>query len=531
MILADTPLAGTTDTVVKKLQIDAFIRGHAALMYPARGLDPAVSLYPLDGLHYVLHGQPYSLYPPYFFWFSGVWFRLGGNNALLALVAICGIGCVGLTAMLARRYMDLRRAAYCVLCVGLATPLLYYSTAYWEHTFALALFLGAVCLVLSKTLRATAYLGAGLLLGMASVIRPELYIWAIVLLLSKCYFVKERTTRMYVVLAFVGIAVISTMHLWFQYSVLQGVPVHIARNIDKVNQGDFVQTRVKSLLVFLFGNKDSYPSPWGITTAVSAWGPMTLMLTAIAWIVGWSRTGQQRYAIAFYACAVIAVVWNGATGLVFGVLAGFPFFLLALAQEVKRQKESSLNVLGTTALIGTVLVIGAGHMSGPDWGPRFLLPLYPLGCIWLFAVSDRVFDERYHVWGACALVMIGLLVQLEGALGKVYVVYKMRPAIQHLRSYEARRVVFLEHSTDALRYLVLNDLSLFSQFRFMKAHNYVQDVGIETVLTEKDPGSEIDEFTYVTYHGETPPIVGGFSVRRATHFAKLDFHDFYKRKP
>jgi hypothetical protein len=105
--------------------------------------------------------------------------HLAGVNGLLA-IPIAGSVLAALAARRLARELGARRGDLAFWLVGAASPVLFYATDFWEHSMGVGLGLMATALTLGRRTVPRIAL-AGLLFGLAGVIRTEILIYAVVL--------------------------------------------------------------------------------------------------------------------------------------------------------------------------------------------------------------------------------------------------------------------------------------------------------------------------------------------------------------
>ena len=187
-----------TDCGNKFIQVQALARADDwdfRVPYPARELDPELRFFPFSGHHFLrVDGDVVSFYPPYFPLLSVVPYRLFGTAGIYLLPLLSSWFCLIAVSRLSGKQGDVRLLA--VLVLGLCTPLFFYSLTFWEHTTAMALAAWGLCLFLEthRPERETvAWLAGGLLVGFATVLREEGYLFLMSVLVG--HWAARRTLR------------------------------------------------------------------------------------------------------------------------------------------------------------------------------------------------------------------------------------------------------------------------------------------------------------------------------------------------
>ncbi|HYL04935.1 MAG TPA: hypothetical protein VE075_02785, partial [Thermoanaerobaculia bacterium] len=210
-----------TDGGNRFIQVQSFERqGPPEIVYPARHLDPELRFFPWSGHHFqAVGGRVVSYYLPWFALLSVPGYRLAGAAGLHLVPLAAAIAALLLFPLLLAEAGLAEVRAPATLGLGLATPLLFYGMAFWEHSLAVLAALAAVVLLLraGRRARAREALWAGLLLALSTVLREEGYVLALALL-AACLWT-WRLSRIGVALAGAWVAVMAPVwwlqHRWF----------------------------------------------------------------------------------------------------------------------------------------------------------------------------------------------------------------------------------------------------------------------------------------------------------------------------
>ena len=135
-------------------------------------------------------GELYSPHPLLFALASAPGWVLFGFPGLYILPLLAGAATAALTIKLGRTF-GVRRPWLAGAVVALASPLFFYSLCYWEHTAAVALWLGGFALLLKRS--PARLVAAGALWGAGAALRPEFYWLAACSMAALFLFNKGRT--------------------------------------------------------------------------------------------------------------------------------------------------------------------------------------------------------------------------------------------------------------------------------------------------------------------------------------------------
>ncbi|GAB4111194.1 MAG: hypothetical protein Fur005_19650 [Roseiflexaceae bacterium] len=139
----------SSDQGVKLLQIQSFIRQRTSLAvaYPGAVYDPEQRFTPLRGQFLQVGERSYGMFSDAFAIASSPFFFLFGYPGLYVLPLAAGLLSLAAIFWIARPLIGAWAALLVVLVSGLASPLWFYSVVFWEHTPALLLLLIAIGLI------------------------------------------------------------------------------------------------------------------------------------------------------------------------------------------------------------------------------------------------------------------------------------------------------------------------------------------------------------------------------------------------
>jgi uncharacterized membrane protein YgcG len=380
-------------------------------------------------------------------------FGLPGAYVLPALGLLLALAA---SARLAVALDSRRHPAVVVLTAFLATPLLFYGLEFWEHALAAgvaalatAMFVGPVFrlralrrttgalaeevrLGVTPDLKVGPTFGAGLLFGLAVLLRPEALWFAVaVLACARLLPTPPRASAMFVAAAGIVVALLP-LEIYNLLHFGSPIPPHIAGNPALVS-GDWLPIRATLLSSWVFsaGTTSFWRvapaillAPFAFYTGAGAPPPARAYADASPRISGSSaRHGRRRLSFSFF---------SGPGG----PSSGGRAFLLAVA-------------LLDIALV----VLTAPNDGGGQWGPRYLLLAYlPLALLAADAISYVAsdFSRTAPLWKRAIHVAAIIAVVLGSA-------WIQRSAYKELRGAKltyARLVDFVEREVPAGGYAV-----------------------------------------------------------------------------
>ena len=322
-------------------------------------------------------GELYSPHPLLFALASAPGWVLFGFRGLYILPLLAGVAAAALTITLARTF-GVRRPWLAGAVVALASPLFFYSLCYWEHTLAVALWLGGFALLLKRS--PARLVAAGALWGVGATLRPEFYWLAACSIAALFLFNKgERVrTAAWPAAAFAVTAV--GLELLMQAAWGQPAFMRLGANLGYATP--------RGPMVFLYGVEHSLMpvAPWPLGAAAAF--VLLFALIGLKWRPG-------AYVAAAGAVPLILAYWQFFGGYATALAAAFPaaFGLVFLARAEVRLPFRGIPPLeksfyaAATAFAATLFVV-VPDTSGYAWGPRFLLCVIPAAAVALARAAE-----------------------------------------------------------------------------------------------------------------------------------------------
>ena len=432
----------------------------APLAYPGRALDPQAAYVPLffaaqDG------DQFYSWWPVGFPLLTLPFYLLLGFAGLYVLPALGGVACSVLAALiagrLAQRLPDVSTAQRrsimltTALVTGLATPVLFYATTFWEHTPSVALLLAGLWLALRAAEDECPWcaLGAGAAVSLAGFLRTEQLFAAVGILAVLLLWRPRHGLRM-------AAGLLSVTPLWLAFNYLS-MGSWISRQWGE-GGGDltgslFPGVREAGLfyLPYLLFNAPKVIA-YALSTPLLAAGTLLATICLLLPLVGrlrpalWGRLWPAltlAYLLLAALCTYILLHPEGYRS-VHGLLLIAPHLVCFVWLQPTLRRSARWQdapwpalMLSAAALLVLAAFVARSWLAagGQQWGSRYLLVLYPLltaaasvGLHWLFAAQSAQAAQSASPAGwphsplarrglglaAALLVLVGVGFQVRG---------------------------------------------------------------------------------------------------------------------
>ncbi|MGB9898563.1 MAG: hypothetical protein ACP5N6_15075 [Anaerolineae bacterium] len=420
----------------------------APLLYLGRSVDPGLQFVPL----YFWNRKEDLIFP---WWPVGFplmslpFYKFWGWAGLYVLPALGGALTSVLTGAIVQELKPSSRnlPLWAAIITGLTTPVAFYSTAFWEHTLSTAL-------------------STGLVLSVILAIRTGNWKWLVIGGISGAISVFLRAEA-----GVITFGVLTVMFFyrrsWALFSAATFGIIYLAfLALNRILSGEFFGGQAGSLIhtPFFAGLSRAgwmfLPSLLFNTSLVLAYPVPTWMMIGGSICVGATVIGIWTKHTRWIAiCAILGIALLSAFVLIqpYGYRSVHGFVLIAphvvFAAWLYQLPKSYLQRMFGWMLIASGVLCGVAYVlrawlaaGGLQWGPRYLLPFYPLcvvgGLLGLEGSSNPKRLSRYFLIGIYILsVLIGMGYQIRGAYALWYTTRLFQNAGHQIENLEADALV------------------------------------------------------------------------------------------
>jgi hypothetical protein len=356
---------------------------------------------------------------------------------------------------------DFRLPPWGVLLIGLGTPLWFYSLVFWEHTFVTLLALAALYIILAaRRVSAVMVLCSFGMLAGALYLRREMaaFVLAVIVafLITKLIQIRFSAVASQHKAFAIGSGIVLSLcflsFVWIFTNKIDAATLFL--NVRQMRELKYMGQLLGEQLgneITLIGMLKGYLAniPYLLINFPEAespllpeiWGWIGMIAIVLCFIAAWIRNWKVEIALllpgllALLVIAVVVLLDTKSYRSLHGVFLlapylGLSFYVIPYAW---RQKQLRLIFLSLVAALYGILGVLAilliraspirGILVGLEWGPRYLLPFYPLGAmmtlvaIQIYQSSNRPkFIRRLVQVIVVGMMVIGIQFQVRGVL-------------------------------------------------------------------------------------------------------------------
>lgn len=394
------------DNGVKYIQVQSWISNQQhsfAIPYPGATLDPDHRYSPfldreffyqsVDGNIYGIYSHLFSVIAGFFF----QWFDIPGIYIMNAVAA----GALALATGYLYWSVTQRRSLLPAVIVSFASPLLFYGIDFWEYTPTIFLSTLGIALIIDglRTHGWWKMMLAGIVLGLAVWIRAEVYILLPICVLG-ILLLKPRFKQL--VLFGIGVSLM-IVPLW-------AINIHLS--------GSFMGNHVGAALASAASMSTKHESAEEAASVLLWLAPfsserwmilLSFVLVGRIILIGVPQPWKSRSVIVYVVGITLMLGFNVVQELIniwrpISIIRAFPLiiffaFLGILGTEEREQSTDQQRPIVVLALITLALFISTMVAvrwfvpSSTDWGPRYLLPSFPLFAVLIVHLWQQICDR------------------------------------------------------------------------------------------------------------------------------------------
>ena len=515
----------SSDEGLKFIQLQNLIRnglGDFTIDYPGRALDPDLSYVPINNPPPLIRdGKIFAVYPVFFPLLAAPLYRLFHVAGLYVIPLFSGLLTLVITAYIAR--LTGGKGFSSILLLGLCTPLLFYSLLFWDHTLGTLLSTLALLLV-TKNLeqpRQFFLLLGGMVMGLAIWMRSELYMLGLVM--PATYFLMGSRRLRYVASLCLG-TLIALVPLWlFQFFTYGNfIGPHIG-HLASLGEELPVTTNRLAIVYYtlLEGNSNLVLSFLFIMAFVAS----TLIVRSPK-----LRTNAILVGIIFASLMLASlpnILQANAARPLGGLISTAPLFAFSFAalSDSSLRKKSRFLLALSLAYIALVCLVTPVD-PGLQWGPRFLLPIFPL--LTILALNNfRALGNAKGRLSARGLLKVSFL-----SIVAVSLVLQVS-SLRTMYVLKTRDLKLIEDTAQISSPYIVSDEYGYAQYVaplfYERQFFYVRNQEAYQRLTEAFLRSDVHTFAVVAYpvpyRSAVDPLIAGegYTVRTVgSHLFKIE---------
>ena len=404
--------------------------------YPGIEYDSKLEANPIpDPFSVVRGGKIYSFYPPLFSYLSAFLYSFLGFRGLFVLPLIGALAGMWLVILTSRAFsLSEWQSAACGLAAYWCTPCLFYAFCFWEHTVGTACVLLAVLILLRQLSSGNQHslLIAGCALGVGIGFREELYAMCGAIFVS---LLLDKSSRKILVLYFpLGVlAGVGPVWLFQRWAIGNAWGFHLVGNLRSSRLWDFASLT------------DAVPERFEVTLQLlgNVSTNRTFNLSYIIFFLSFSALAlfyRKKRARAFAVLCLGAMVlaassgaylafsddevraWMNGNGLLMHGATLIPLLGAFIYEGNEFSARAARLLRNTTVLFIIFICLSCPPITaqGIHWGPRIMLPVFPMLLPLLFLSFSRASENRSAAkqrrpslrWALLALLLTCAAVQI-----------------------------------------------------------------------------------------------------------------------
>lgn len=367
----------------------------------------------------VVDGQVRFAWPMPFALLSRPFYDLFGERGLFVVPALCGAACALLAGKIAERLRPGTGPLGAIL-TGLATPVFFYSTLFWEHTPALALGLLGTFLILRET-KASHFCAGAALAAAAGAFRSDFYVFAAAIV-GGAFFAWPGRRRFTGTLVVVLGAIAGSLP-WFllNYAVTRHVlPLNAIHNSAPPSLAYLATAKLGTIPHYLVGMTAPVAWRWRITVTAA----VVVVVVRATWrrapLIAVAALGLWTVSVLLF----VRAIFDAHAYAVHGWLVVAPIAVFVLTTPSERSGDGLASRIVTFAtvlhLVADFVLIIACYPNGftddgnLEWGPRYYIGIFPLLAVLAAERIPVLARDRRVAIGVAAVAAAGTMVEIAG---------------------------------------------------------------------------------------------------------------------
>ncbi len=391
---------------------------NSSISYPFHRFDPSGKYtLPLTGWY---NGHDYAGYSLPFEYIGALFLALFGSAGLIA-PSILATGMLMLAQMELASLIGLRgNRALLLITTVVSSPLLFYAISFWEHAWGVALLLGGLTLLLRAASREKLQLWIAVPVGFlyisAALMRREMLIPAIIsLVLLPILFRKCEVFKLCLVTGALMGSAIGAILLFHPEPLALGL-THVAPGRSAIAAGA-TNSKLHRLQWLAYGGPAT-AILLGFSAMIAVFHFWKPTLNAIA-----VPAGSLIVAVAYTVFILGHFTFASENPIAYCPLGIWGVWSIVVLRPTSKdsRNQTALWILGMLGVLG--IAVSASDFGGPQWGPRYLVFVYPVLILLAFKLRQELrsvtsigWRPRVAEYSFVGLLAMSVLLQIAGLL-------------------------------------------------------------------------------------------------------------------
>jgi len=430
------------DSGVKFIQLEEMIKQESwnpTIDYPGAKVDQGLEFQPFSWLVEIKGNKIYSHYSPFYPWLSSFFYKELGVVGLYIISATAGFLSLLVMYHLARYYFNNFLSLISTVILGLGTPIFFYSLEYWEHALAFFFAITTLLLTIKIINGEKRYLVLLPFLSLLSFYtRSETIVFVFSIFLAGAVLLWKDMSKYRRNMLGACVVLLTLTGAFISFNLITSgtiFGIHVSKHLfsySVLSNSIFDPIRRLIIITTLLGRSGiAFHSILEYcTTAITMLAfLMVASSTILMKIKGPIHKGKaftEMLILGISIISIVAIINLIKRFSIIGMFQVTPFVIFSLFCFLEQDQDIFKKFIKLSGLIYFICILFIPNVGGVQWGPRYILPFYPILiiCFWnALPVMKRYFSKRplmYLNGSFFILLLFSFILQVNGVMKLYY---------------------------------------------------------------------------------------------------------------